>query len=247
LGKLSGNEVELIVQAATRSINPILAPLTHWYTALELLGALPDTIPALPSNIGEILKGKCPIYQDQLKPDGSSYQVSDTHSLYLIPAGTLTELESLVSAYGQQTLHANPNPFQFLYFCGGAREAANVRLKEHQWVLISNDVLPGSRCESYPRQAQMVADLSAKSLVNYEVPSLREAVGAIFLHKVATGESLYQAGNEQNNHLYTYTRLLETTEGWHLVVGGSAPSGVVGYYRCGFDEADIGIAALRKF
>jgi hypothetical protein len=93
----------------------------------------------------------------------------------------------------------------------------------------------------------MVADLSAKSLVNYEVPSLREAVGAIFLHKVATGESLYQEGNEQNDHLYTYTRLLETTSDRHLVAGGSAPSGVRILTDYVFGVKCLGVAALRKF
>ena len=227
--------------------HPLLAPLTHWYTALKLLDALPDTIPALPSNIDEILNGKCPIYKGLRKPDGTSYKVSDTHSLYLIPSGTLQELESRVKAYGEQTLHANPNPLQFRYFWDAAyQEHADVRFEEHQWILISNDVLSESRNQSYQQQTQLVANLSAKSLLHYEVPSLREAVGAIFLHKVATGESLYQEGNEQNNGLYTYTRVPEITLGYHLIVGGFAPFGVA---VCSFGNAAecVGVAALRKF
>jgi len=64
---------------------------------------------------------------------------------------------------------------------------------------------------------------------------------------VATEESLYQIG-DQVEVLYTYTRVQNTTDGCHLLVGGSAPSGarVFGLPNdCGCE--DFGVAALRKF
>lgn len=36
--------------------------------------------------------------------------------------------------------------------------------------------------------------------------------GAIFLHRAATGESLYPAGNEQNGNVYTYNSLHTPSE-----------------------------------
>ncbi len=220
--------------------SPLPPILTNWYTALERIQALPDEIPALPRNIHQILGSNCPIH--------SNKRIGETHSLYLIPPGTLNGLEECVSAYGQ-TLYPNENPLKFRYFWDAARqEHANVQFNEHQWVLISNDVLPGSRNQSYEKQAQMVADLSANSFTNYQVPSLREASAAIFLHKVATGESLYQAGNEQNGVVYTYTRVKEITQNWHLIVGGSAPSGVrVLRHSSACVVEYIGVAALQKF
>jgi energy-converting hydrogenase Eha subunit F len=94
----------------------------------------------------------------------------------------------------------------------------------------------------------MVAGLSKRSSANYEVPSLREAVGAIFLHKVATGKSLYPKVEGYRNPLTVYTHVQETILIWHLIVGGSDPSGVVvdtNYYARG--PSCVGIAALRKF
>ena len=118
---------------------------------------------------------------------------------------------------------------------------------EPQWVLITNDVLPGSRNQPYAKQEQIITDLNAKNGTDYQVPTLRETVLTMFLHKIATGVSLYPSGNEQNGNLYTYTRVVEKTRDLHLVVGGFAPSGVFVDCYYGFGKANFGMAALRKF
>jgi hypothetical protein len=221
--------------------DPLPPICTNWYTALKAIDALPDKIPVLPRDIHQILGSKCPIY--------SNKRISETHSLYLIPPGTVNELEARVSTYGQQLYSNDENPLRFRHFFDATRqEHGNIQFHEYEWILISNDVLPGSRDQPLQKQAQMVADLSAKSFTDYQVPTLREAVASIFLHKIATGKSLYQAANKQNGSRYTYTRIKETSHGRHLIVGGSAPSGVFvsGGYSYG-DYEDIGVAALRKF
>jgi hypothetical protein len=73
---------------------------------------------------------------------------------------------------------------------------------------------------SYEEQAQMVEKLGA----NFEIPSLRDITESLFLHKVATGESLLQQGNEQNGNLSTYTRVQNTIDGSRLIIGSSANS-----------------------
>jgi hypothetical protein len=157
----------------------------------------------------------------------------------------LNKFEALVSAYGQKHLEAfgGANPLQFRYFWDSARQDhGDTMFEKDEWRWMSDDILEGSRNRSYEEQAQMVAKLGA----NFEIPSLGDAAKCLFLHKVATGESLLQQGNEQNGGLSTYTRVQETTQGSRLAIGGSAPSGVDVDYDIYDDEA-IGVVALRKF
>jgi hypothetical protein len=217
--------------------SPLLAHLTNAIRALALLGMLPERIPALPDNIIEILNSRCSVFND-------GRTVAETHTLMLIPGGlTLDEFEAKVRAYGAANYRGD-NPLQFRYFWDQARqEHGKVSLGEAHWVLITKDVIPGSRNRSYADQSDMVAHLGN----GYEVPKLGEAIAALFLHKIATRESLYTEGNEQNGDVYTDTRVKETTQNYHLVVGGSAPSGVDVSDIDGFAHGSIGVAALRKF
>jgi len=226
---------------------------SNWYTALNRLGVRLEKIPPLPNHIRHILEGKCPIYSDQKKPDGTDYKIKDTHVLYLIPKelGTLNHFESeILKPYGEAK-YGNPNPLRFRYFWNTHRaEYGDVSFKETHWVLMSKDVLPGSRNKSWEVQAALVDALVKKAFVNYEAPSLQDAFAVMMLHKVATEESLYQEGNEQNGNRWTYTRVQETANGHHLIVGGFAPSGVVvydEYRRYVGDLEGRGVGALRKF
>ena len=156
-------------------------------------------------------------------------------------------MEERVRAYGEEFFQGE-NPLKFSFFWGDARqEHAGVVADEPQWVLITNDVLPGSRNQPYAKQEQIITDLNAKNGTDYQVPTLRETVLAMFLHKIATDVSLYPEGNEQNGNLYTYTRVVEKIRDWRLVVGGFAPSGLSVNYSDDYDDEIVGVAALRKF
>ena len=201
--------------------------LTDWYTALSRLGTLPEQIPPLDLNINEIIDGICPI----------------RGSFYLLPRGTLNELEALVSAYGKEHLAAfgGENPLQFIYFSDSARQDhAETQLDKDEWRWMSDDVLEGNRNRPYEELAQMVAKLGGKLGANFEIPSFRDAAWCLFLHQVATRESVLQQGNEQNRGLSTFTRVQDS----RLVIGGSAPSGVHVYGSYGPEH--IGVVALRK-
>jgi len=96
----------------------------------------------------------------------------------------------------------------------------------------------------------LVDDLARETFVDWQVPELRDTVATIFLKKIGSGENLFQIGNEQNGHINTYTHVKETTHGYHLVVGISAPSGVrvYSYYGDGeYVSEFVGVAARRKF
>ncbi len=237
-------------------IDPLPPILTDWHTALERRRALPDKVPALPRNMPQILKGKCPVWGDEQKLDGTHTKYLDTWSLCLKTRETVNELKASVKAYGERALndrgerlYPDNNPLQFGNFWDAARrEHADVRSNdEPYWILHTNTVLPGSRNRTYREQVQMVADLSKRAFVNFEVPSLSETATVCFDRQIARGESLYSAGNPQNVNVYTYTRVKEATQGYNLVVGGSAPSGVDVYHSYGYVHESIGVAARREF
>jgi hypothetical protein len=226
-------------------IEPIPLPtaITDWYRACSLLNALPERVPPAPCRMAKILDRKCPIHSDQKQ--------EDTHILSLIPEefGTVNRFESdILRPYGEANYPEGENPLRFRHFWDDARqEHADVPFAPTHWVLMTKDVLPGSRSKSWDEQAALVNKLSRKALVDYEVPTLQQMFTAIATHKVATGESLYQAGNERNGNVYTSTCVKETTENYHLVVGGSAPSGVFVHNVYVYGKESLGVAALRKF
>jgi hypothetical protein len=224
--------------------------LTNWYAALKRLDTLPKKIPPLPLDIHQIMYSKCPIYGDQKKEDGTPYLVKDTHFLSLVPRafGSINHLEGeILKPYGEKNYPKGQNPLQFQYFWNVVRaEHGNTPFRETHWVLMTKDVLPGSRNRNWAQQVAQVAALSRKAFVNYEIPTLQESFSAITTDMVATGERRYQAGDGQNGNVHTLTRVNEITNAFHLVVGGSAPSGVYVNYSYGYVN-DIGVAALRKF
>lgn len=231
--------------------NPLPQCLTIWYQSLKLIEKLPEKIPPMPNNIEEILEDECP---EQIcaerKRDGTAYKISEKCTLLLFPQElrNLNEFEKVVKAYGEKHYPEGENPLQFQYFWDAARqEHADKPFADTHWVLMTKDVLPGSRNKNWGEQTALVDALAREALVDYEVPTLQEAFAAITLYKVATGESLYQAGNDQNGNTYTYTRVKEATQGHRLAVGGVARSGVTVLSTCAFGTEHVGAAARRKF
>ncbi len=201
--------------------------LTNWHTALSRLGILPEQIPPLLLNSNQIRDGICPI----------------RGSFYLFPRGTLNNFEALVKAYGQKHLASfgGANPLQFQYFWEPARrDHGNTQFEKDSWRWMSDDILEGSRSLSYDKQARMVAKLGA----DFKIPSLIEAAECLLLHRVATGESILQQGNEQNGSC-SYARVQETTQGSPLVIDDYDPSGVSVFRSHGIE--DIGVMVLQEF
>jgi hypothetical protein len=204
--------------------------LTNWHTALSRPNALPARIPPLPRHIHQILDSKCPIHKGK--------KVGETHFLMLIPQelGTLNQFAATLANYRQDS---------FRYFWDLAqREHGDTPPERSHWVLITKDVVEGTRNEPYSEQKTKVEALG-RGILGYQVPTVQDFCKAVLLYKVGTGESLYQTGNEQNRNTYTYTRVQETTGGYHLVVGGFAPGGLD--VICALDLGFIGVAGLREF
>ena len=218
----------------------------EWHRALVILAqtnpkVFPQKIPPLPTDIFEILYSRCLISRDKKKPDGTFFKIKESHVLSLIleEFGTLAQLEKdILKPFGEANYPQNENPFHFRSFenlCGNQQTAP---MRTH-WVLMSKDVLPGTKGKGYRRQEALVDSLSRKSLVAYRIPTLLQTFATFAIHKIATGESLYSDGN-----VSTYTRVTDLSRrNGMMSFGGSAPSGVCTQDFLTGD--DLGAAVLR--
>jgi hypothetical protein len=108
------------------------------------------------------------------------------------------------------------------------------------WLLMTKDVLPGSKNESYHEQQKIVANLAVNTLMGYDVPETLESAACILLQYFGSNIRLFSMKP------ITFTRCKEQVQGNQTVVGGFAPSGLTVYRTCN-DSRFTGVAALRKF
>ena len=193
---------------------------------------------SLPRNIAEILKGPCPVFPKK--------RVIDTHILVHIPKTingeplTLNSLGLLAKKYFPETEKG------YRYFGDLiVNQLGNDPIDESRWVLMTKDVIPGSRKQSYVKQKAMIAAIADKALVPYEVPQVLEVAFCVLAHYFKCKERLL------SDDPWTYTRCQESIQTafghYPVVVGGFVPAGlhILDYY---FFDYDInGVVALRKF
>ena len=186
--------------------------------------------PPLPANIKEILASPCPIWPEK--------RIVETHMLVLIPQTvnglplTLNSLEELI----KRPKEGFPTQYQDSRM--GGHE--NTPSKASHWVLMTRDIIPGSRGKNYADQQRMIASVGGEAHDSYQVPTLIEATVCILMEHVRSGTRLFSPS--------TYTRCEEKffSGSYQMVVGGFAPAGLY-VYNFFYDDDFIGVAALRKF
>jgi hypothetical protein len=199
-----------------------------------------EPAPDLPKDIATILESTCPFWPDK--------KVKDTHLLVLIPATvdgapfTLNLLKELIQCpkNGEHKTEYHYYGSDVQVQIGAASPAASY------WLLMTRDVLPGSRDKTYADQERLIADHASRTSLPYEMPKALEAATAILTHYVRDGERLYQ------DSPWTFTRCQE----WisyrpcecPAVVGGFGSSGLG---VCGdsyhYGNRFCGVAGCRKF
>ena len=191
-------------------------------------------VPDLPSDMAAILDGPCPFWPDKL--------VKDTHLLVLIPA-TVGGVPFTLDLLGELIQHPSHGGHKTEYRYYNERVKAQIGAASpprSYWVLMTRDVLPGSRSEVYADQKALVAGYASRESVPYVLPSVLEAATAILMHHVREGERLF------GNHPWTHTRCQEVVDGrYPAVVGGFKSSGLSVNYHC-YHFHD-GAACCRKF
>jgi hypothetical protein len=222
------------LRAATRSEDRdvrLLALKTlgeaEWKYYFGDVGSAPD----LPSDMATILDSPCPFWPDQL--------VKDTHLLVLIPATvggvpfTLNQLGELIKHPSNGGHSTNYRHYNDLVKAQIGEESP----PRSYWLLMTRDVLPGSRNKTHRAQQEMVASYASQG---YALPRGLEAATAILMHHVREGEQLF--GDDP----WTYTRCQEVVHGSPSVVGGFGSSGLSVYYFH-YDHYCCGVSCCRQF
>ena len=139
--------------------------------------------PPLPKNIGEILNSRCSFWPDK--------KVKETHLLVLIPNTvngkpfTMNYLEELIQK--PKSGHST----KYRIYSDYAKEAVGEKSYPSHWLLMTRDIIPGSRGERCKECSDMIANHRKKTGIPYELPNLLEATASILMHYVKTGERLY--------------------------------------------------------
>ena len=181
---------------------------------------------SLPKNIAEELR----------RSAFPGINIRETHVLVRMPKGlTLKSLGELAKKYFSQY----SDGYRFIW-SAIVQELGDKSIDKSHWVLMTKDVLPGSRNKSYGEQQKIVADLAEKSLISYEVPETLESAACILSQYFGSNIRLF------SDNPWTYTRCKENVQGYQVVVGGFAPAGLCVSYD-DYDDDSIGVAALRKF
>jgi len=195
-------------------------------------------VPPIPEVMPEILKSQCPFNPGK--------QVRDTHMLVLIPQTvdgqpfTLNLLQELIGNPKEKAASRFKEYSRFKDYHDAVKDdLGDKQFGEAHWILMTKDIIPGSRNKKYREQKQLVQE---KEVGGYELPSAIEAAASILMHYFKTDECLY--GDPST----TYTRCQETVTENQLpvVIGGFSPGGLD---VCGnWDAYDVfGVAAVRKF
>ena len=207
---------------------PAVIDATLWERYFGDVGATPP----LPIDIMETLNSPCPFW--------SGKQVKDTHLLVLIPshvggkALTLDYLGELIQS-PQEGGHAT----KYLHYYAG--DIGSQSSSKSYWVLMTRDVLPGSRWKSYADQCALVSAHANRTGLPYELPGALEAAVVMLLHHARSGERLY------SDNPLMYTRCREKIMSYPVVVGGFSSGGLfVDSYDYG-SFYNFGVAGLRKF
>jgi HEAT repeats len=192
-------------------------------------------VPDLPSDMVTILDGPCPFWPDQL--------VKDTHLLVLIPA-TVGGVPFTLNGLGELIQHPSHGGHRTEYRYYGEQTKAQMGEESplrSYWVLMTRDVLPGSRRKVYADQKAIVAGYAKRKILPYALPSVLEAATAILMHHAREGERLF--GDDP----WTYTRCQEVVNSCPVVIGGFSSGGLIVscYDVCHRNRS--GVSCLRKF
>jgi len=154
-------------------------------------------IPPLPEEIGQIV--------NDLRTRLKGEKEAPTFSLLLMPKGlTLNQLKDLV----QNPAKGNSTQFNIGSWSKIFKELGDKPIENSYWILMTNDVIEGSRNKSYADQVKVVEE---KAGSEWQVPKLLEAAVCSFMNHVSSGEEkTYLFGQKP----WTFTRCQEKISGW---------------------------------
>jgi len=149
---------------------------------------------------------------------------------------TLSSMDQFVSDFknGIDTFESN---YKYPLSDLGIHDKMVKPFKAH-WVMLSKDVLDGTREQNFATQEKLV------KAAGFEIPNLIDAVVSVLLHNLKTGDFIYP--DSSNGRHLTSTRVQEQNErGCQLVVGGFSAFGLFVCYS-DYDRGYLGASCARK-
>ncbi|MHA7878103.1 MAG: hypothetical protein ACX93T_04280, partial [Bacteroidota bacterium] len=217
-----------------------------WY---DYFGVDVDTEPALPSDIVSILNEESPFMLDR---ETSPQRVGANHLLTLIPRYvkipggpylpfTLNRLGALAEG---RYFPNNEEGYQY-YDRDVRTQFGTEYLDKPYWLLMTYDVLQGTRGKTYTEQRKMVEKYSSKGWV---LPNILEAATSILVCYAQSGKRQECLFSEEP---WTCTRCCTPNQlvgsQWTLAVGGFGPTGLVIGYDYVSEGDSYGVAGCRRF
>jgi len=195
-----------------------------------------EKLPPKPQALLAFLAGPCPIYGNEGKTAAETHivvplikNISKTINGAPVTGprilGNLNNLDRTSGGLG----------CRFIWYKILNPEVDKPSEVEFEWAVMTRGILPDSEYKSYDFQKQLAESKG------YEVPGFLDAATCILWENRYSGDRLY------GDSPWIYTRCHEVIDGYHLVVGGFASSGLSVSYDHAGDGGNVGVAGLRKF
>jgi len=149
---------------------------------------------------------------------------------------TLSSMDRFVSDFknGKDAFKSN---YRDLPSNFGIHDKTVKPFKAH-WVMLSKDVLDGTRNQNFATQEKLV------KAAGFEIPNSIDAVVSVLLHNLKTADFIYP--DYLSGHQWTFTLVQEqSNQGYRIVVGGFSALGLVVIDDC-YDDDRIGASCARK-
>jgi hypothetical protein len=209
------NEEEL--QSYFRAIDSFVFDGDKWRKYYGEVGEEPP----IPKHLLNLYGQNCKLWPGQ--------KVYDTHLLTLIPA-TVNCTPLTLNSFSELIQHPKERGHgtKYRYYSDDVKkEFGGQPAGPSHWVLMTRDVVEGSRNKSYTDQQALVVQKAKTLGIDYSLVPILSGVVSTLCHHVATGEKLFPTSPN------TYTRCAETlASGRPLVFGDFDSSGlsVDGHY-----------------
>lgn len=195
--------------------------------------------PPLPEEIDEILKSDCPFFQGK--------KIFETHKLVLIPGGmSIRKIGNLMAHLRGGEHETVFNNWQGTHL-RMLRDLGDVLVEAPYWVLITNEIVPGSLGMTYPVQRMLYEKFG------YEITSMLEATIHVTMNHKCSGEKA-KCPLPSNPHAYTHCKEMIRDMRW--VIGDFSVTEREDHRHIGglivHDPHDVaydhtGVLVLRKF
>ena len=188
------------------------------------------TEPSLPKNIELILASSCPFYPGK--------KIEETHRLLLIPGsvdGKPLTLNLLIDLFKTPKIGY---PFRYRYIWSKILENyGQQELPNSYWVLMTKDLIEGSRNQKYPDQQALLTKFTKNKKNVYRTPTLVEAMICEYVK--------YAYGERGLGDWWPYTACKEVVDDFRMMTGGFAPAGI-DTFDCSRGRNYIGLAAVAE-